>query len=102
MLVFPIVAALIDKKVRSGREGQVKAKPLVWPEDNQFDEESMLRPESPLGKSEFVEGGRSVVEQSARRVEEKKERRGLVSSMSADEKKKLILYSEILKPKFDD
>lgn len=114
MFAFPIALAILDKRARrkKGRP-QVKAYPVFPPEepDDDLEEAPFAReedvsapvwqeqetPVTPVSGDAAEEGQRSLGGRSANAAP-KEEKHGKLEI----DKKKLILYSEILKPKFDE
>ena len=105
MFLLPLVAAVIDKKIKGQKKpGQVTAAPLTWPTedaDEEDDPEDALSVPSARRNPVFAEGERTIVRKAAILMEDPEPQKRSSVSLTADEKKKLILYSEILKPKFD-
>ncbi len=128
MFSIPIAAALIDKKMKAGRSApQVNAEPIDFSEDIPAEEEGVKaivrekesRPEYGAAAVQGAASQRSAAapqgatasasERSAAAAvsgEALRTERGAKPNPTVEEilkdRKKLILYSEILKPKFDE
>ncbi len=115
MFSIPIAAALIDKKMKAGRSvPQVNAEPIDFSEDIPEEEgvKAIVRekesiPEygtaTPQGAtaSASERSAAAAVSGEALRTERGTKPNPMVEEILKD-RKKLILYSEILKPKFDE
>ncbi len=115
MFSIPIAAALIDKKMKAGRSvPQVNAEPIDFSEDIPAEEEGVKaivrekesRPEygtaTPQATASASErSAAAAVSGEALRTERGAKPNPTVEEILKD-RKKLILYSEILKPKFDE
>lgn len=116
MFSIPIAAALIDKKMKAGRSvPQVNAEPIDFSEDIPAEEEGLKTivrekesiPEygtaAPQSATASASGrsAAAAVSGEALRTERGAKPNPTVEEILKD-RKKLILYSEILKPKFDE
>ena len=106
MFLLPLVAAAIDKKIKGQKKpGQVTAVPVSWPQEDADAEDDWEEDARPVASARqnpvFAEGERTVARKAAILVEEPEREKRSSISLTPEEKKKLILYSEILKPKFD-
>ena len=104
LFVVPVLISVLDaRRKKAAGQKQVVSQPLAFPEEQAPEpvagttvrHEAQSRFESELS-GVGVEGGRAVRRRTASVGEQAVEHR-----MSVDPKK-LILYSEIMKPKFDE
>ena len=100
MFAFPVVVALLDKRARQKRAASPTPKPSTHrPSPISFEEFAReFSPEAAGGSQEFGQEGIRAVHKNG--PQEAPEPVQPADKLKID-KKKLIIYSEILKPKFD-
>ena len=108
MFAFPVVVALLDKRAKQKRAAAPPTQRPTAPSYNRIP--GQARNEVPFTrtdrmadsvipeKEKVIEGERAI----HRKEEEKKEVEKHPADKLKIDKKKLIIYSEILKPKFDE
>ena len=117
LLVFglPILSVILDKNKKKGVP-KVKSRPIVWPADKPAAaparpaatagpaatasepapaSPSPVIPDAGTAAASYMNEARSTASRPAQAVEEPQEKKKF------SEKQKLIIYSEIMKPKFD-
>lgn len=105
MFCVPLLAAVVDARKKALKKLQAEAEEIE--EAEAFQAEGVSSSEPPLRKGTAMpipahteEGTHSIEKrQRASKIEEKKS--NMLSKENID-KKKLVLYSEIMKPKFDE
>ena len=102
MFAFPVAVAVLDKRVKKRRAEQQRSRP-VFPPANEIPGQARNdrwgeHPDRPLAEDSTVEGQRAISRE--RHKEVAPETKDPEPKLRID-KKNLILYSEILKPKFD-
>ena len=108
-IAVPVLSAILDKNRKKRKTPQVHTRPVTDSEieelrrtfDIEDDEEDpgheipIQEPVQPVKKEATVSAADIIAH--TEETEEKK-----LSKLSPEDKKKLIIYSEIMKPKFDD
>lgn len=99
LFAIPVVAAVLDSKVRKkAGEKQVKAAPIDWTSLDKTAEAQDLEAQD-AAPTPSEEGQRTITEN--REVAVDKPVEAAAEKSFKIDRRKLIIYSEILKPKFD-
>lgn len=107
-IAVPVLSAILDKNRKKRKAPQVHSRPVTDHEIEELrrtfdiEEEEEARHEIPVQEPLQPQKRESTVFAAdiIGNTEEKEEKK--LSKLSPEDKKKLIIYSEIMKPKFDD
>lgn len=87
-MAIPITAAVLDSKRKKAGKAQVKAHPVTEDFEDDITEDAVPSPEQQPQKEETPVAPAPAIPEEPR--------------LSREEKRKLIIYSEIMKPKYDE